>query len=511
MNEYDNAETSVDKFLKANGEVSQLDGTIVEDATKYNQQKYDAAVPFPDKFLKADGSIQDINGNVVEESTEYNQEKYNQAVPFHAKFLKADGTITDELGTSANLKVKLFAFESANTICYTDKETPEVGDILMTDNEFGVYWDFLGYLGDGAGGGIYANKYKCQELAMSRAVVNIQNKDGRPGIYISLPSVILNCDITDDDFGYEIEGAGIWVFIDSFTKRETRFHIYSGDSSDPEIDTYTVFYADGEFELNPENLNDVWTITSVNSDTIKAINRKLNVNELSFARNSERDYEENITSINAIESSSGLKGALKGTAVKIMDAGSDFTLYAWRLSIASGVYGYTLHEQVQVGDAFYLPANTSVGKIRSTTQLTKVFSVSAVTDEDTIKVNEGDAGDIIFIRESTANYTEKVSEVSGVLEISDNGLHSPDREIGIKMVNVKVTKKLYAWTTNSPIYIYTDKENPSVGDRAYRINTSGVTLLVKETITGFSGSDIVISGSNLTWRRSTSDYNDIEI
>ena len=99
-------------------------------------------------------------------------------------------------------------------------------------------WSTIDYLGDGAGGGQYSNKYKyyCE----NGNVVNIQ-KPGwadEAGIYATFPAAGIQMDID----GYAVDGAGAVLYLSNFTKKVTEINItYAGGSTKA-----YVYYEDGE-------------------------------------------------------------------------------------------------------------------------------------------------------------------------------------------------------------------------------------------------------------------------
>ena len=101
----------------------------------------------------------------------------------------------------------------------------------------GVDWSAFDFIGDGAGGGAYANKYKVQTVD-GLSVVNIQ-KPGfadEAGIYLTVPAGISNCTVNG-----AIQGAGMVLYLSSFTAKETEVTITHADGTC----TFWVYYADG--------------------------------------------------------------------------------------------------------------------------------------------------------------------------------------------------------------------------------------------------------------------------
>ena len=111
---------------------------------------------------------------------------------------------------------------------------------------FAIDWSSYEWLGDGAGGGAYNNKYKVAP-ATGQEVVNIQQPGfaAEPGIYTNFPVAIddatkAECSLPDGK--YAIQGAGIVMYLSAFTAKETEVVIKDNIGT---VYTFTVFYADG--------------------------------------------------------------------------------------------------------------------------------------------------------------------------------------------------------------------------------------------------------------------------
>ena len=104
-------------------------------------------------------------------------------------------------------------------------------------------WDALEWLGDGAGGGAYSNKYKLAP-ADGQNVVNIQNREVEsvvyPGIYTTFEGVVEACSLGAGNF--DIQGGGIWLFLAAFTKQYTEVTVTAGGKDY----TFEVFFVDGQ-------------------------------------------------------------------------------------------------------------------------------------------------------------------------------------------------------------------------------------------------------------------------
>ena len=108
---------------------------------------------------------------------------------------------------------------------------------LTLSAQSGVDWSTYEFLGDGAGGGTYSNKYKIS-TAEGMSVVNIQipGFTQEPSIYATFPAGISDCNVS-----HTIQGAGIALHISGFTAQETEVIVnYAGGSR-----TFWVYYADG--------------------------------------------------------------------------------------------------------------------------------------------------------------------------------------------------------------------------------------------------------------------------
>lgn len=108
---------------------------------------------------------------------------------------------------------------------------------LTLSAQSGVDWSTYEFLGDGAGGGKYTNKYKVS-AAEGLSVVNIQQPGftDQPSIYATVPAGISDCNVSST-----IQGAGIALHLSAFTAKETQVTINYADGSC----TFWVYYADG--------------------------------------------------------------------------------------------------------------------------------------------------------------------------------------------------------------------------------------------------------------------------
>lgn len=107
----------------------------------------------------------------------------------------------------------------------------------------GVDWSTYAFLGDGAGGGKYTDKYKVS-ASEGLSVVNIQVPvfTQEPSIYVTVPAGISDCNVSNT-----IQAAGIALHLSAFTAQETQVIInYAGGSC-----TFWVYYADGTASETP--------------------------------------------------------------------------------------------------------------------------------------------------------------------------------------------------------------------------------------------------------------------
>lgn len=101
----------------------------------------------------------------------------------------------------------------------------------------GVDWSTYEFIGDGAAGGLYANKYKVSATE-GLTVINIQHPGfaTQDGIYVTVPSGISACSVSSD-----IQGAGVLLHLSAFVAQETKVTVTHADGKC----TFWVYYADG--------------------------------------------------------------------------------------------------------------------------------------------------------------------------------------------------------------------------------------------------------------------------
>ena len=110
---------------------------------------------------------------------------------------------------------------------------------------FATDWNSIAFLGDGAGGGAYTNKYKV-DAAFGQKVVNVQLDGDKPAIYSSFGAPVTSCTLPADQ--YRIEGSGIYLYLTAFTAKETTVSVESGGAAYD----FKVFYADGTGDISED-------------------------------------------------------------------------------------------------------------------------------------------------------------------------------------------------------------------------------------------------------------------
>lgn len=115
-----------------------------------------------------------------------------------------------------------------------------------------IDWSGIDFLGDGAGGGKYSNKYKVA-VSEGMTVVNIQKPGwaAEDGIYCTFPAGVSECSVNG-----AIDGAGMCLYLSSFTAQETEVTVKHGLGTS----VFTVYYADGTAGGNDTQEIDSYTI-----------------------------------------------------------------------------------------------------------------------------------------------------------------------------------------------------------------------------------------------------------
>lgn len=107
---------------------------------------------------------------------------------------------------------------------------------------FATDWSSIAYLGDGAGGGSYSNKYKV-DPAFGQTVVNIQLDGDKPAIYTNFPAAVTSCSLSAGQ--YREQGAGIYLYLTAFTAKVTAVTVEAGGVSYD----FQVYFEDGTGEI----------------------------------------------------------------------------------------------------------------------------------------------------------------------------------------------------------------------------------------------------------------------
>lgn len=107
---------------------------------------------------------------------------------------------------------------------------------------FATDWSSIAYLGDGAGGGSYSNKYKV-DAAFGQIVVNIQLDGDKPAIYTNFPAAVTSCSLAAGQ--YREQGAGIYLYLTAFTAKVTAVSVEAGGVSYD----FQVYFEDGTGDI----------------------------------------------------------------------------------------------------------------------------------------------------------------------------------------------------------------------------------------------------------------------
>lgn len=106
-----------------------------------------------------------------------------------------------------------------------------------------IDWSGYDWIGDGAGGGAYSNKYKLAADG-DQGVVNIQHPGfaTADGIYTTFTGAVTACDLGAGN--YDAQGGGLILHLNAFTAKETVVNVTT-DAGGGKNYTFTVYYADG--------------------------------------------------------------------------------------------------------------------------------------------------------------------------------------------------------------------------------------------------------------------------
>ena len=149
-----------------------------------------------------------------------------------------------------------------------------------------IDWNNYEWIGDGAGGGAYSNKYKLAP-AEGQGVVNIQ-KPGfadEAGIYTTFPAGVSSCSLGEGKFA--MQGAGVVLYLSAFTLKETEVTVEHGTGTC----VFTVFYVDGEEsasgKADPElKLNETAvTLNAANAETFQIVPTKKGTGVITYSSN----------------------------------------------------------------------------------------------------------------------------------------------------------------------------------------------------------------------------------
>lgn len=149
-----------------------------------------------------------------------------------------------------------------------------------------IDWNNYEWLGDGAGGGAYSNKYKLAP-AEGQNVVNIQHPGfaDEDGIYTTFPAGITSCTLPEGK--YAVQGAGMVLYLSAFTQKETEVTVVHGNGTC----VFTVYYVDGEEAVSgksdPEltlNATDT-TLNAATSETFQIVPTKNGDGAVTYSSN----------------------------------------------------------------------------------------------------------------------------------------------------------------------------------------------------------------------------------
>ena len=153
----------------------------------------------------------------------------------------------------------------AGTLAYVESEDA----LYVCKEQDGQDWSTEPFVDHGAETQ-YARMYKIKK-ASGVNVINLQHKNGRIGIYITLPRPVSSYSGAD----CFAEGAGMWIFIDSLNNKETKLSITSEDGLT--YDNY-IYYVNGEDNVEK---NYVWSVLElgVNEEVVNELSNKISAVE----------------------------------------------------------------------------------------------------------------------------------------------------------------------------------------------------------------------------------------
>lgn len=159
----------------------------------------------------------DVNGQVA--TTTLHNQPAGTVLDFACKFAYAGG-----MSVTKRFQYTVPQYEGGDT-----------GDGGDTGNET-IYWS--NWMGDGAGGGIYNEKYKVQDVN-GVSPVNIQQPGwaAEPGIYVTFPAAVSSVSVAST-----IDGAGAVLFLSAFENEYTDVVV---ECADGQTFKFMVYYVDG--------------------------------------------------------------------------------------------------------------------------------------------------------------------------------------------------------------------------------------------------------------------------
>lgn len=181
--------------------------------------------------------------------------------------------------------------------------------ILLSTMVFAIDWSSYEFLGDGAGGGAYSNKYKVA-TAEGQSVVNIQ-KPGfadEAGIYTTFPAGISSCSLGEGN--YAIQGAGMVLYLSAFTNQETEVTVTAADVNY----VFTVYYADGTPSGTPSKQSAELTLNATEKTLDAAISETFQI-VATRQGDGAISYESNKPGIASVSASGLVTAVGRGTAV----------------------------------------------------------------------------------------------------------------------------------------------------------------------------------------------------
>lgn len=115
-----------------------------------------------------------------------------------------------------------------------------------------------------------------------------------------------------------------------------------------------------------------------------------------------------------------------------------YKLYAYCVSIHDDTIGYAEKEEIEVGDVILTPDTTGAGPITDTDELTKAGVITEVNTSNIKVTFDGGSTEVVFERDSQNDFTDKVTEVQGAIDVSENGVVTAESGTVYKSINVNV-------------------------------------------------------------------------